>query len=34
MNKIQSVLAIAENEDEEVNSQIKEFIRKSGEMTF
>lgn len=32
MQKIQSVLAIAENENEEINKQISEFIQKCGEI--
>lgn len=33
MQKVQSVLAIAENESEDVNNQIAEFIRKCGEVS-
>ena len=32
MTKVQNVLAIGENEDEDMNNQITEFIRKSGEI--
>ena len=32
MRKIQGVLAIADNESEEVNQQIIEFIKKFGEI--
>lgn len=32
MRKIQSVLAIADNENEDVNSQIIEFVKKFGEI--
>jgi hypothetical protein len=33
MRKIQSVLAIADNENEEINQQIVEFIKKFGQIT-
>jgi|TARA_B110000305_G_C19322702_1_gene579757 hypothetical protein len=32
MRKIQGVLAIADNESEEVNQQIMDFIKKFGEL--
>ena len=33
MRKIQGVLAIADNENEEINQQIVDFIKKVGEIT-
>ena len=32
MRKIQSVLAIADNESEDINQQIVDFIKKFGEV--
>ena len=32
MNKIQQVLAISDNESEDINNQITEFIQKFGEL--
>jgi hypothetical protein len=32
MNKVQSVLAIADNENETINNQIVEFLSKFGEV--
>ena len=34
MNKIQTILAIADNENEDINEQISEYIRKTGEIAF
>ena len=34
MQKIQTILAIADNENEDINEQISDFIRKTGEMAF